>query len=316
MRKNAIRTLWPALGPLLVVLSVSLPLRGTDRFQVEVQGGFFLLNPSDLNLLSRAEEQYNEIYFIQRHLGWQGYFLNDFPEIRNAAPFGLRLRCRLSDALSLSAGVEGFRRSRDYSVSGTFSYSAGYILSERKEYKPFHIGLEGWTATAGVHYRFRMGEKTELEVGVAGGWARVRFDFKSNWTYNVTLDDVDYPFASTDGGTLEGNGTGSGFSGQVMLRLSRLLGRRWGFFVESNLSYCRLTSIKGSGREMRQDIPGETTWEGAWGIKREEITMPYMSDTVLVPTNYWEGWTAGQRIRDFALDLSGLHFGLGFFVRF
>jgi len=316
MRTNAMRRLLSAVGPLLVVLSLSLPLRGTDRFQVEVQGGIFLLNPADLNLLSRAEERYNEIYFIQRHLGWPGYFLNDFPEIRNAAPFGLRLRYRLLDALSLSAGVEGFRRSLDHSVSGGFSWSAGNVLTERKEYDPFHLGLEGWAATAGVHYRFRVGENTELEAGVAAGWARARFDFRSSWTYNVTLDDVYFPFTSTDGGTLEGDGTGSGFTGQVLLRLSRLLGRRLGFFIESSFSYCRLSSITGSGRETRLNIPGETTWEGEWGIKSEEIVMPHMSDTILVPTNYWGGWTAGQRVRDFVLDLSGLRFGLGVFVRF
>ena len=316
MRTIAMRRFLSAIGPLLVVLSLSLPLRGTDRFQVEVQGGIFLLNPADLNLLSRAEEQYNEIYFIRRHLGWPGYFLNDFPEIRNAVPFGLRLRYRLSDALSLSVGAEGFRRSLDHCVSGGFSWSAGYVLTERKEYDLFHLGLEGWAATAGVHYRFPMGENTELEVGAAAGWARAEFDFSTDWTYNVTLDDIGYPFTSTDGGTLEGNGSGSGFTGQVMLRLNRFLCRRWGFFAETGVSYCRLTSLKGSGRETRRDIPGETRWEGEWGIKQEEIVMPYLSDTVLVPTNYWGGWTAGQRVRDFVLDLSGLRFGLGVFVRF
>jgi hypothetical protein len=316
MRKNGRRMLRTALGSILVILSIGLPLRGADRFQVEVQGGLFLLNPADLNLLSRAEEQYNDVYFIQRHLGWQGYFLNDFPEIRNAAPFGLRLRYRFSNALSLSASVEAFRRRQDYSVSGTFSAGAVSVLTERKTYSPFHIGLEGWAATAGFHYRFWRSEKTELEVGLAGGWARARFDFKSDWTSNIILEDVDYPFTSTDGGTLERNGTGSGFTGLLSLRLSRLLGRRWGFFVESALSYCRLTSLKGSGRETRRGIPGETTWEGEWGIKKEEITMPYLSETVLVPTNFWGGWTAQQRLRDFVLDLSGFRLGLGLFVRF
>jgi hypothetical protein len=301
---------------LLVVSALSLPLLGQDRFQVEIQGGLSLLNPKDLNLLSKAEEQYNEIYFIQRHLGWQGFFLNDFPEIRHALPAGVRVRYRLSDTLSLSVSLEGFRQSRNFSPSGEFSYSAGYVLTEKKEYNRFHLGLEAWSVMGGVHCRFPAGEFTELEVGVAAGWTRAKFDFASDWSYNVTLDDVDFPFTADDGGTLEGDGAGDGFVAQGMLRLNRALGRRLGFFLEAAYTFSRMKSISGSGRETRLDIPGETTWEGRWGIKREEIVMPYLTDSVSVPTNYWSGWVAQQRERNFVLDLSALRLSLGLYMRF
>ncbi len=101
-----------------------------------------------------------------------------------------------------------------------------------------------------------------------------------------------------------------------MLRLNRALGKRWGFFVETGALYCRLKSLEGGGRETRMSVPGDTTWSGAWGIKREDLDMPYGTAEVLVPTNYWEGWTAGQRERDFVLDLSGLRLLAGIYLKF
>ncbi len=293
----------------------SSPTDDRGLFQVELTGGLSLLWPKDLNLLSRAEERYNQIYFVQRHLGWKGYFINDFPEIRYSLPIGIGVRCRVSGGLSLSASWEGFRRSEDYPVSGQFSYSEGWTLTERLEYGRFHLGLEGWTALGGVHYSMTIGKSLELEAGVAAGWAQAKFDFGLDRTYTVTLDDPGYPFQASDGRTLEGDGKGGGLAARVMLRLSRPLGRRFGVFAESSYTYCRLRAIEGGGRETRLGIPGETTWTGTWGIKREQIVMPYFTETVFVPTNYWGGWTAAQHQRDFVLDLSGLRLGVGLFVR-
>jgi hypothetical protein len=121
-------------------------------------------------------------------------------------------------------------------------------------------------------------------------------------------------YYSEDGGILESDGSGNGFMAQAMLRLNRMLGRRIGFFVETAYTYCRMKSIEGSGREIRIGTPGETAWEGTWGIKKEEIQVLWGDKEVLVPTNYWGGWTTDQRERDFVLDLSGfrLIFGICF----
>lgn len=118
-----------------------------------------------------------------------------------------------------------------------------------------------------------------------------------------------------DGGILEEDGSGNGFMAQAMVRLNRMLGRRIGFFVETAYTYCRMNSVEGSGRETRTGIPGETTWEGTWGIKREEIHVLWGDKEVLVPTNYWGGWTESQRERDFVLDLSGFRLVLGIVFR-
>ena len=101
-----------------------------------------------------------------------------------------------------------------------------------------------------------------------------------------------------------------------MFRLNRSLGRRFGLFVETSATLGRLKSFEGAGRETRLGIPGETAWEGSWGVKREEIEVSWGSASVLVPTNYWEGWVAYQRERDFVLNLSGVRLILGIYLKF
>jgi hypothetical protein len=275
------------------------------------------LNPRDLNLLSKAEEQYNELLFIEPYLGWPGYFINDFPRITTSVPVGFRLKYRVSDRIAVSIEAEGFRRTEASTISGSFSYvRPTWSLTEAKDYAPFRLGLRVWSVMAGVHYHFRAGSHTELEVGAAAGWTNAEFDFRSTWTYAIDYVDPEFAHNSEDGGTLEENGKGDGFAAKAMLRLNRALGRRVGFFVETSATYCRLKSFSGSGRETRLGIPGETVWEGDWGIKKEDIEASWGSASVLVPTNYWEGWVADQRERDFRLDLSAVRLSGGVYLRF
>ena len=75
------------------------------RLQLELYGGIAYMNPKDLNLLARAEEQYNDIYFIQQLRWMQGYMVNDLPRIQSVIPAGLRIKYRLSSVLALSLGI-------------------------------------------------------------------------------------------------------------------------------------------------------------------------------------------------------------------
>ena len=303
-------------GLVSVLLLCSIPLAGQGRYQLEIYGGISWLNPQDLNLLSKAEEQYNELLFVERYLGWQGYFINDFPRITTSVPAGLRLKYRLSGKLAVSVEAEGFRRTREEAISGSFTYAPSWSITEAKDYSPYRLSLQGISVMGGLHYVFSAGRSTEFEIGAAAGWARASFDYRSVWTYSIELVDPEFIHESEDGGTLEENGKGDGFAAKAMFRLNRALGRRFGFFVETSATYCRLKSISGSGRETRLGIPGETLWEGTWGVKREEIEVSWGSASILVPTNYWEGWVADQRERDFVLDLSGARLSLGFYVKF
>jgi hypothetical protein len=317
---------------LLAVLAGTAGLGAQERFQIELYGGFSFLNPKDLNLLATAEELYNKYLFIERlagHLGYlgqndyAGYFLNEFPRITNALPAGLRFKCLISPALSLSISVEGFQRRQEISMSGTITVQPGSTLSETKAYDPFRVDLNGLSVLGGLHYGFSVGRSTEIEAGLAAGWTWAGFDILSDSTFSVDLRDENGEtiHSSINGHRLEGDGRGNGFAAKTMVRLNRAMGRRWGFFVETAMSYSRIKSLRGSGRESQMSLPGATTWEGDWGIKRENIvgssgSSTYADLSISVPTNYWEGWVAGQRERDFILDLSALSFGMGIYFKF
>jgi hypothetical protein len=290
-------------------------LNGADRFQIELYGGIAFINPKDFNLLSKAEQQYNDIYFIERLRSYDGYFVNDFPEIREAIPAGLRLRYRMSDRISFSIAFEGFIQKKKQTFEGSFGYSSTTAENHTKRYDPYQLSLSGYTVTGGVHYRVPVGSKTDIEVGGAAGWSKADFDYSSNWSYLASYQGTTVSYHSVNGGTLDSDGKGNGFMAQAMLRLNRMLGKSIGLFVETAYTYCRMKSIEGSGREVLNGISGETTWEGTWGIKREEIHVRWGDKEVLVPTNYWGGWTASQRERDFILDLSGFRLALGICFR-
>jgi hypothetical protein len=286
-----------------------------ERFQIELYGGISFVSPKDFNLLSKAEERYNEIYFIDRLRSYDGYFVNDFPEIKQAIPGGIRFRYHVSEKLSFSLAAEGLFHERKRTIEGSFSYSTTVSENHTKRYDPFQISLSGYAVLGGIHYRLPVGNRTEVEVGAAAGWTRARFDFRSNWSYRAVYNGTSVSYDSIDGGTLEGDGSGTGVMAQGMLRLNRMLGKRIGFFVETAYTFCRMKSFEGNGKETRIFTPGEKTWEGTWGIKKEEIHVPWKEEQVLVATNYWGGWTASQRERDFVLDLSGFRLVLGICFR-
>jgi len=323
-RARTERTAWRAIAVATLAFAIlagaaGRPLAAADRVRVDVFGGLMLMNPQDFNLLGRAEEQYNYILLQERLIGWTyGAFTNDFPKLTKALPAGLRLRYGLNRKFDLSVEVEAFREVQAARIAGTFAYDEpSYTLTESKAYDPFRLGIRALSVLGGVQYRIKAGRSTEIEIGAAAGWAWARFDFLSSWT--AALDLVSYGeviSSSVDGVSLEGDGKGNAPAAKLMVRLNRALGRGWGFFVETAASYCRIGSPAGNGRETVLDVPGETVWSGVWGIKREEIELPYDSAVVLVPTNYWEGWVAGQRERDFALDISGLRLVAGLYLRF
>jgi hypothetical protein len=307
-----------AAGLAIALFAGAAGLEAGDRFRIEAYGGLMLMNPRDLNLFGRAEEQYNYILFQERLIGWtNGYFTNDFPRMTKALPAGLRLRFRLNRKFDVSAEVEAFRRVESATVAGTFSYDGSYSLTESRAYDPFRLGIKALSVMGGLHYRLPAGTSTEIEIGAAAGWAWASFDFLSSWTAALDLvSDGQVINSSVDGATLEGDGKGSAPTAKLMVRLNHALSRRWGFFVETAATYARVKSLAGGGRETVLDVPSETVWQGTWAVKREEIDLTYDSAVVLVPTNYWEGWVAGQRERDFVLDISGLRLVAGLYVRF
>jgi hypothetical protein len=313
---NQVLLVLAVLGIVLLAMPGSRLLCKGKRLQIELYGGISATSPDDLNLFSRAEEQYNDIFFY-RYVGYlPGSFSNDFPEIASVVPLGIRLKYHISSTLALSLGLEGFRRQRQESVTGTFTLPE-WDLEYSKKYDSYRLTLSHYSVLAGLHYLIPLGTRMGIELGLAAGWARGKFSFDSSWTYDVVFHQpIDINMSYHDGATLAGDGEGDGWAARGSVRLNRSLTRGFGFFIEGRYTYCRLKEFQGSGRESRWGIPGETTWSGRWGIKREELHTTWYDATVYVPGNYWEGWVETQRERDFILDLSGLSLAVGLYVRF
>jgi hypothetical protein len=316
--RGAMKMRFFAAGLLAALVGGAAGLEAGDRFRVEAYGGLMLMNPRDFNLFGRAEKQYNYILFQERLIGWtSGYFTNDFPKLTKALPAGLRLRFRLNKRFDASVEVEAFRAVETANIAGTFSYDAEYSLTESRAYDPFRLGIKALSVMGGLQYRIPAGRSTAIEIGAAAGWAWAQFEFLSSWTASLDLvSGGEVINSSVDGTTLEGDGKGGAPTAKLMARLNRALGRRWGFFVETAATYCRVKSLEGGGRETVLEVPGETVWHGTWAVKREEIELPHDSAVIRVPTNYWEGWVAGQRERDFVLDISGLRLAAGIYLKF
>ena len=164
--KGAAAISWPkaaVAGVLILIVANAVGLAAGDRFRIEAFGGLMLMNPGDLNLLGRAEEQYNYILFQERLIGWtSGYFTNDFPKITNAVPVGLRLRFGLSRRLDASIEMEAIRKTEAVGIAGEFSYSEGYTLTESKAYDPYRVGIGIVAVTGGIQYRLAAGRSTEI----------------------------------------------------------------------------------------------------------------------------------------------------------
>jgi hypothetical protein len=295
---------------------VPICLQGNDRLQIEIYGGFSYLNPKDFNLLSSAEEQYNNIYFLDNVRWRSGYFINDFPMIKSAFPAGFRVKYFINPSLCLSLAAEGFYQQKKESKEGTFTYEDSYMREvQSREYDPYRLGLKGYTLIGGIHYKVPIRKFLELEAGIAAGWTRADVDFSSTWSYLIEYQDPYVQYSSLDSGLLEEKGSGNGFTAQGLLRLTRMLGKSFGFYIEAAGTFCRLKSIEGTGREVRLGYPEESTWDGLWAIKKEEINMRWGDEEVLVPTNYWDNWIEAQRERDFILDLSGIRLVVGILFR-
>ena len=131
---------------LLACASIFFPtiLTASERFQVELYGGISFINPKDFNLFSQAEKHYNDIYFIEYLRSYDGYFVNEFPEMREVIPAGLRLRYYISEKFSFSLGFEGFTQTKEKTFEGFFGYSSTNTENYTKRYDPYQRGKDGY----------------------------------------------------------------------------------------------------------------------------------------------------------------------------
>ncbi len=286
------------------------------RFQIEIYGGIGRPGLSDINSLAAAgdavqEFDYDGLLDYKRQAGlvtgWSKTATGARRPIGTAVPFGLRARWRLSEPLALSLGVRlsYARRESNYSFAYTRTDPYGYEDRETVAYDPYLLSSRFLAVLAGVHFSRPLSRGWTLEASLAAGPVFADCEHVSSWeyTWHRRGPDQDWDvFKMT--GRLEESGRGTGIAADLGLRLQRALGRRLSVFLEGAYSLQSVGTIKGDGRETRDDAL--TEWEGTWAFKKETIRAPWGTLETETPTCYWPEGSAASRSRGFRLDGSGV----------
>jgi hypothetical protein len=293
------------------------------RFRLELLGGYALLDPGDLNLLSESDDRFQEFsyeayydYLRQNNLlrSWSKEGAGQRPTVNSALLPGLRLKYFLFDFLAVSAGFQYLRGGGSHDL--TFIYTRNELSEERYvetlTAAPYQLTVEAVLASIGLHFSKKIGRSMTAEGFLAAGplWAVCRY--KSSWTYAWVIRGPNYtwtPFDST--GLLEMDGSGRGFFWEMGARLELPLAGRIKSFLEAGYARQVVDSVSGGGRELQGQ--SSESWEGKWQIQKETVTAPWGLLDLRTPSNRQR---EGVETENFRLDLSGFRLRLGLSLAF
>ena len=297
-----------------------------DRFQVELYGGLFFLNPKDLNLLVTHDNRMQEFSYdaLFDHLvatgeiqSWTRNQGEERKEIRRSFPIGGRLKYYISDTIALSLGFRYMTST--HSLDLEYQYFRNELSDERYNesirYSPYSLSAKAYIPTLGFHILKTLKNSLVLEAFIDAGPMFADCRYLSDWSYEWVTEGPGYIYVTYNStGVLEEKGSGTGVSLDLGGRFSYPLISSFEIFLEASYAYQVVKSISGPGRE---EIDGRsTTWDGRWGIKRETVSAPWTEIETEFPTGYWPNNSEDDRIRDFELDLSGFQLRLGLSFRF
>jgi hypothetical protein len=315
----------------LVILAIlflvfSLPgfsnKQAKKKYQLELFGGYSLVNPGDLNAVIDFREQYMNFWYVDSYEYYSrvGYFHSlsqdrelDYRRIKNAFPFGIRLKYYFNKAMAFSVGVQYISNRKDsnafYHVA--FSENDGTRQDYTWKYAPISISARGIIPSLGIHLEKRLSDTLGFEVFASGG------PLFSNVSYNY-----DYVIEHSSNGNListrrillEEKGKGTGYSFDGGIRMNVALGNRLGLFVEGGYAFRWMSKPEGPGQTVDN---GETdSWRGEWGMKEYYAAEYWGVHELEYPSNHWDPEEFTYRLRNFKLDLSGFQVRIGLSYRF
>lgn len=295
-----------------------LGARERGRFRVDLYGGYSFLDPSDLNQIVDYDKSVQEFtydaYFdylrdTKMIRSWNKNTAGEWKKIKNAIPFGLRIRYAVLDFFDVSVGFQHMRRGASGSLN--FRYTRNELSDvqyiESLDIAPHAVEVKAFMPFVGIHFRKRLGRLLTAEGFAAGGPLFAECSYESQWHYTWTIQGQGYSWETYKSeGVLEEDGSGTGIALEIGGRISIPVLRRIDVFLESGYAYQVVKSLSGSGVE----IQGENTqtWEGKWGMKSETMTTPWGMRDLLFPTN---NKTDGTEVGDFRLDFSGFRIRIG-----
>ncbi len=321
---------------LLLVLTVSLFVAPSlhaaadgKKFQVEIYGGFSLLNPAHLNNRADYDRTFEQFYTEDRYsyfhglsgdlYTYSGQVDGQYNKIKNAFPMGIRLKYNLGSSLSVSLGFKYLSRTRDSSV--THRYDVRFVapdailyydeFSTTRENSPYSLFAGGYAPMVGIHYKIGGGRAVNLEAYAAAGplFASCRFSrlrsFREESVYG-------YWYESTRTDEIEGKGTGIALDAGVRVNIRVVKGID--LFIEGGYSFQRAGGISGAGSFEIEIVDSNSsgyietgTWEGTWVMVPGVLDREWGQRSYQYPSNR----DGNDGASEFKLDLSGFQLKVG-----
>ncbi len=293
------------------------------QIRLELFGGFSLLNPTDMNQFvdydkSVQEFTYDAYFDFLRSnnmiQSWNKDTEGERKKIKNALPFGIRIRYSILDFLDVSIGFQYMQRLSSESLN--FLYTRNETAStqylESLDITPYELDVRAYYPSLGIYFHKQIGRILKAEAFFAGGPLFGECSYESRWSYTWTIQGPGYSWETyKSDGLLSEEGSGTGISLELGARFGIPVHRKIDIFLETGYAYQVVKSLSGSGLERQGE--NTETWEGRWGMKSETITTSWGTRHLVFPTN---DRTDGTGIGDFRLDLSGFRARIGVSLTF
>ncbi len=316
-------------GRLFHVPSLYASESEAKKFQIDLYGGFSMLNPADLNTRAEFDQNYERFFTEDRHRGYQSFFgdyynysgqINgEFKEIKSALPVAIRFRYYLKPSISVSLGFKYLSKTQDSQVNhqydvrwinpdGVFFYDESSTATENN---PYTLSVKGYVPMVGIHFKVAEIRSIKLEVYMAGGplFARCGFARQRN---SRRSDSYGYWYEQTLSYEIQGKGTGIAL--ETGLHANINIVKTINLFIEGGYSYQRVGEISGPGssetefRDLNSIGYSESSsWQGPWAMVQGSYNRNWGNMPYRFPSN--EYGTDG--FSDFKVDLSGFQIRIG-----
>ncbi len=290
------------------------------KWQVELAIGGLSQDPDDLNLFV-AHDQWltKEPYLLYmrdpRFVAIPPYGLGlgigVLHTVTNRWPLTLRLRLRLNRTFSLAAGLDWTDQQRHsrYSVGSSFNVpGTGTRFDVETDISGYRLGFRTFFPHLGGQATLPLNPFVSLSGFVHGGWAFVECRHASTRRFQDGFTGQDRLYEAAM------SGKGNGPAAEAGAKFEFILWRGFGLFAEGLFQMFKVDDVSGEqffsetildeGASSYGNVISESR-KGRWKVSNNAIPWP------LVP-QAWEE----EYYRPFSLDLGGIGFRLGAFLRF
>ncbi|MCP4214108.1 MAG: hypothetical protein GY765_05600 [bacterium] len=340
--KKKINRMPTALFLALCLLCIAGIVRAADsakekknqRFHIEIDGGYGIINPSDLNARTdfdiasdffNTRDRYNHYQQMDPDFfSFSGGMEGELKKIKHTLPLGFRLKYDLNSSVSLSLGIRF--HSREETSRSVFNYHvqsvnpSGVLFYDEytvsRENSPYILSAKGVCPMVGLHYRLNSHKALSFEGLVSGGvvFASCRFQRER------TITSINsYGFGTEQKYDYEIDGKGTGIALEAALRMNLRVMKHLQFFLEGGYAYQKAGNITGGGSIRRSNTDSESegivsngTWEGDWVM----VTGAMRSEWGSVDYSYPDIRRETDTTRDFTLDFSGPRLRVGISLDF